>query len=220
MVNTDIHSPGAKVERVSSTKGMLKPSASTHMKEKPATNANCKQVRPTTSLSGTLRMSFSQRHICTAKSAALPNSKMSPKLLKAPCKALGPTKRAVPMVARATEPQVRWLMRRPSKRLKRGTSTMVRLPKRAPLEAVVYCNPTACNMKARKSHTASSAPHVKVQPLGPSAASAVSSPSLRRWAKATKNMARAAMPKRRDIHMKLSIAPEVASSVSRVLIST
>lgn len=31
--------------------------------------------------------------------------------------------------------------------------TMVRLPKRAPLEAVVYCNPTACNMKARKSHT-------------------------------------------------------------------
>ena len=50
-----------------------------------------------------------------------PSSK-APKLLKAPCKALGPTKRAVPMVARATDPQVRWLMRRPSKRLKRGTS--------------------------------------------------------------------------------------------------
>ena len=105
-----------------------------------------------------------------------------------------------------TEPQVSWLMRRPSKRLKRGTSlsphhwppkqrssliglssslvtnrwsfpyksyfasidrldphdlqvfwlasyTMVRLPKRAPLDAVVYCKPTACNIKARKSHT-------------------------------------------------------------------
>lgn len=30
---------------------------------------------------------------------------------------------------------------------------MVRLPKRAPLDAVVYCKPTACNIKARKSHT-------------------------------------------------------------------
>jgi hypothetical protein len=35
MVTTDIHSPGAKVDSVSTTKGMLKPSASTHMKEKP-----------------------------------------------------------------------------------------------------------------------------------------------------------------------------------------
>ena len=31
--------------------------------------------------------------------------------------------------------------------------TMVRLPKSAPLEAVVYCSPTACNIKARKSQT-------------------------------------------------------------------
>mmetsp|Transcript_30693 Transcript_30693/g.73142 ORF Transcript_30693/g.73142 Transcript_30693/m.73142 type:complete len:292 (+) Transcript_30693:347-1222(+) len=217
MAKTCAHSPAGKADTVCSALGRLKPSAKKQTKEKQETSASCRQVKGATSFSGTWRINFSQRHICTAKSAALPSSKTSPRLPMAPEMALGPTKSAVPTVARHTEPQVSWCMWRPSSKLSSGTSTMVKLPSSAPLEAEVYCRPTACITKPRKSHTESSAPaFIAVVEPDVDAGAALSS----RLNSMNAASARAAIPKRRPMHKKLSMASPVASSVSSVLIST
>mmetsp|Transcript_92922 Transcript_92922/g.200936 ORF Transcript_92922/g.200936 Transcript_92922/m.200936 type:complete len:280 (+) Transcript_92922:629-1468(+) len=115
---------------------------------------------------------------------------------------------------------------RPSVRLRKGTSTTVRLPRRAPCPAVVNCSPCACATKPRKSQTASSvalgrssqkpareAPSPSARALRARAAGS----SPRTWlTPMAAPSARVAMLKRRAMQSMQSIAPAVSSSVTSV----
>mmetsp|Transcript_16447 Transcript_16447/g.39073 ORF Transcript_16447/g.39073 Transcript_16447/m.39073 type:complete len:211 (+) Transcript_16447:724-1356(+) len=108
--------------------------------------------------------------------------------------------------------------------------TMVRLPSRAPLDAVVYCKPTAWSMNPRNSHTESSAPQTSTQLLMVSDAGFVASGaepaestgglSSSRPTIMVAASANAAIPNRNVMQRQLSMAPAVASSVSSVLMRT
>mmetsp|Transcript_7200 Transcript_7200/g.19979 ORF Transcript_7200/g.19979 Transcript_7200/m.19979 type:complete len:207 (+) Transcript_7200:432-1052(+) len=199
--------------------GTFQPSARTQAKDNNVTMPSCRHVSTAISCSGRPRAIFSQRHNCTAKKKALTSSRPSPRPSPAP-KAPGPMRSRLPRTARLMAAHVCPATCRPSAKLSRGTTTTVRLPSRAPAEAVVYFRPTACVKNPKKSHSDSSAAPgsncgaAGERGVGAAGPEFISLPAAEEPGETLPTAmlaprASVAMPKRRSMHKPESAVPDV-----------